>query len=110
MKSLLVSTACALWLLSLVTVPSGNTAQTTDDYSKEDPHKKIFETKCQQCHSLEKIKAAHLTKEKAKETVERMSKKQGANISKDEAEKIYDYLGTYYFIAPAPLAVPSPMR
>ena len=109
MKSLLLSTACTLWLLFLLTVPSGNTAQTKDEGSKDDPHKKLFETKCQQCHSLEKIKEAHLTKEKAKETIDRMSKKQGANISKDEAEKIYDYLGTYYFITPAPLAIPSPM-
>lgn len=51
-----------------------------------------------------------MTKENAKETIERMSKKQGANISNDEVEKIYDYLGTYYFIAPVPLAIPSPMR
>ena len=110
MKKLLVSTVCMLFLLSMVVMPSGTSAQTKEEHSKDDPHKKLFETKCQQCHSLQKIKDAHLTKEKAKETIERMSKKQGANISKDETAKIYDYLGEYYIIAPTPPVVPAPIR
>ena len=110
MKKLLLSTACTLFLFSLVIVPSAAMAQTKEEHSKDDPHKKLFETKCQQCHSLQKIKEAHLTKENTKETIERMIKKQGANISKDEADKIYNYLGEYYLIPPAPPAAPAPLR
>lgn len=110
MKKLLVSTVCTLFLLSLVIIQSGTSAQTKDDHSKNNPHKNLFETKCQQCHSLQKIKDAHLTKENAKGTIERMAKKQGANISKDEAGNIYDYLGEYYLIPPAPPAAPAPIR
>ena len=110
MKKLLVSKVCTLFLFSLVIIQSGTSAQTKEEQSKNDPHKKLFETKCQQCHSLQKIKDAHLTKENAKRTTERMSKKQGANISKDEAAKIYDYLGEYYIIAPTPPVVPAPIR
>ncbi len=106
----LVSTVCTLFLLSLVIIQSGTSAQTKEEQSKNDPHKKLFETKCQQCHSLQKIKDAHLTKEKAKGTIERMSKKQGANISKDEVGKIYNYLGEYYIIAPTPPVAPVLMR
>lgn len=110
MKNVLVSTVCTLFFLSLLILLSGTTAQTKEEHSKDDPHKKLFETKCQQCHSLQKVKEAHLTKEKAKETIERMSEKQGANISKDEANQIYDYLGEYYLVPPAPPAAPAPIR
>ena len=110
MKKLLVSTVCTFFLLSMVVLLSGTSAQTKEEHSKDDPHKKLFETKCQQCHSLQKIKDAHLTKENAKGTIERMAKKQGANISKDEAGNIYDYLGEYYLIPPSPPTAPAPMR
>ncbi|NOQ85577.1 MAG: hypothetical protein GQ554_01695 [Deltaproteobacteria bacterium] len=106
----LVSTVCTLFLLSLVIMLSGTSAQAKEEHPKDDPHKKLLETKCQKCHSLERVKEAHLTKETAKETVEKMRKKEGADRSKGEADKIYDYLGEYYIIAPTPPVAPIPIR
>lgn len=97
---------CSLFLLSLVTVLPETTAQTKKDPLKDEPHKELFETKCKKCHSLERIKEAHLTKEKAKEMVEKMREKEGANISKNEADSIYDYLGEYLVIPPSPPVAP----
>ena len=105
MKRLMATMICSLSLIFLLTLVT-TVAQAEEDASKDDPHKKLFETKCQKCHSLERIKEAHLTKEKAKETVEKMRKKEGANISKEEAESIYGYLGNYFVVPPSPPVVP----
>ena len=110
MKKLLVEMVFSLFLLSLAVVLPEAIAQSKEKPSQDNPHKKLFETKCQKCHSLERIKEAHLTKEKAKETVERMRKKEGASISKEEAVSIFDYLEDYFVIAPPPPVVPSPIR
>ena len=100
----------SIFLLFLTVLPEA-IAQAKGEPSKDDPHKKLLlETKCQKCHSLEKIKEAHLTKEKAKEVVEKMRNKKGANISKDEADQIYDYLGEYFLIPPSPPVAPEPIR
>jgi hypothetical protein len=72
--------------------------------------RELFETKCQQCHSLDRIKQAHLDKERAREIIERMSKKEGANISEDEADVIYAVLSDYYLIPPSPPVVPAPLK
>ena len=110
MKKLLVSTLCTLFLLSMVAMLYSRSAQAKEEHPKDNPRKKLFETKCQKCHSLERVKEAHLTRETAKQTVEKMSKKEGADISKDEAGKIYDYLGEYYLIPPSPPVAPVPIR
>ena len=110
MKKLLSGTVCTLFLLSLAVVLPGVIAQAEEETSKDDPHKKLFETKCQQCHSVERIKEAHLTGEKAKETVEKMRIKEGANISKEDAESIYNYLGNYFVVPPSPPVVPVAPR
>ena len=110
MKKLLSGTVCTLFFLSLVVVLPEVIAQSKEEPYKDDPHKKLFETKCQKCHSLERIKEAHLTGEKAKATVEKMSKKEGANISKEEAESIYGYLGNYFVVPPSPPVVPAVPR
>ena len=89
---------------------SGTLAQATDAVTPKDPHRELFETKCQKCHSLERVKEAHLTSETAKETVERMKNKPGADISQAEAEKLYEYLGSYFVIPPSPPVAPAPMR
>ena len=73
--------------------------------------KELFETKCQRCHSLERIEKAHLNKDTAKQVVERMRKKAGSDISVADAETIYNYLGDYFTIPPSPPAVPpAPIR
>jgi len=107
MKKLLVKMVISLFLFSLMMVLPEAIAQSKEEPSQDDPHKKLFKTKCKQCHSLERIKGAHLTKEKAKETVEKMRKKEGANISKEEADSIYEYLGNYFIVPPSPPIVPA---
>ena len=83
---------------------------------KEEPppnnqsQKELFEAKCQKCHSLERIKEAHLTRDTAKEVVERMRKKAGADISPTDAESIYRYLGDYFIISPPQPNPPVPMQ
>ena len=109
MKELLRGIVCVVFLCSLMIAP-GTLAQTKDKPSQDDPHKKLFETKCQQCHSLERVKEAHLTGAEAKETVAKMSKKEGANISKEEAESIYNYIGNYFVVPPSPPVVPAAPR
>ena len=110
MKRLMLTILFSMFLLFSTVLPEAM-AQAKGEPSKDDPHKKLLlETKCQKCHSLEKIKEAHLTKEKAKEVVEKMRNKKGANISKDEATQIYEYLGEYFLIPPSPPVVPVPIR
>jgi mono/diheme cytochrome c family protein len=109
MKKLMATMICSVSLLFLLGLVITIT-QAKEDASKDDPHKKLFETKCQQCHSVERIKEAHLTGEKAKETVEKMRKKEGANISKEDAESIYNYLGNYFVVPPSPPVVPVAPR
>jgi len=89
---------------------SGTVAQATDAVPPKDPHRDLFETKCQKCHSLERVKEAHLTRETAKETVNRMKNKPGADISEADAEKLYEFLGNYFVIPPSPPVAPAPMK
>ena len=72
--------------------------------------KELFEAKCQKCHSLERIEEAHLTRDTAKQVLERMRKKAGADISPADAESIYQYLGDYFIIPPPEPAPPVPMQ
>lgn len=109
MKKLMATMICSLSLLFLVGLVT-TVAKAKEEVSKDDPHKKLFETKCQKCHSLERVKEAHLTGEKAKETVEKMRKKEGANISKEDAESIYNYLGNYFVVPPSSPVVPAVPR
>jgi len=105
MKKLMATMICSLSLLFLLGLVT-TIAQAKEEASKDDPHKTLFEKKCQKCHSMERIKEAHLTKEKAKETVEKMRKKEEANISKEDAESIYNYLGDYFVLPPSPPIIP----
>ena len=101
---------CLLLLMPLIAVPAKVTAQTNEAPPKEEEKKELFQSKCQQCHSLERVKEAHLSRDQAKIVVERMRKKPGANISKEEAEYIYEYLGDYFIIPPPPPLAPAPIQ
>jgi len=57
-----------------------------------EPDRKVFEDKCSKCHPLDRISSYHETDGKAKEVTEKMSKKDGANISEDEKKKVEKYL------------------
>jgi hypothetical protein len=110
MKKLLVTAVCALFLLSLITLLPDAQAQNTENPPKEGPEKKLFQTKCQKCHSMDRIQKAHLTRDTARDTVEKMRKKEGANISKSEAESIYNHLGEYFVVPPSAPVPPMPIR
>jgi len=65
------------------------------EVKKEDP-KVVFEQKCSQCHTADRIKEAHskkpLTQEDLKNVVQKMASKPGCNISANEAKEIETYL------------------
>lgn len=89
---------------TLVARLPGPMAQPAD--APADPHQKLFETKCQKCHSLERVKEAHLTRDMVKPTVDRMKSKPGADISENDAVTLYEFLGTYFAVPPPKPAVP----
>ena len=102
--------ACFLFIGALLVVPAKGTAQTKDSTPEVEQNKQLFEAKCQQCHSLERVKDAHLSRDKAKVIVERMRQKPGANISEGEAASINEYLGNYFIIPPPPPVAPAPIQ
>jgi hypothetical protein len=107
----LLSTTLLFLFSALVLFPalSGAMAQSTD--AAADPHQKLFETKCQKCHSLERVKEAHLTRDMVKPTVDRMKSKPGAEISENDAATLYEFLGTYFAVpSPKPAVPPVPVK
>jgi len=58
----------------------------------KEPHRAMFQEKCQKCHRLDMVIKAHQTKDEAqmKMTIERMSKKKGSEISKKDIDKIHE--------------------
>ncbi len=81
MKSLSATLVSLFFALALVPFLSAAAAQTTDAAPASDPRQKLFEIKCQKCHSPERVKEAHLTIDMVKPTVDRMRSKPGADIS-----------------------------
>jgi hypothetical protein len=110
MKKLLTLFAFSLFLSVILMGPAIFAAEYKDLSSQDEKNKQLFEAKCQQCHSLERVKKAHLDRDKAKVVVERMRKKPGSNISESEAESIFDYLGNYFLIPPSPPVAPAPIQ
>jgi len=110
MKSLSATLVFLFFALALVPFLSVAAAQTTDAAPSPDPHQKIFETKCQKCHSLERVKEAHLTRDLVKPTVDRMKSKPGADISQTEADLLYEFLSEYFVIPPSPPVTPVPAK
>jgi hypothetical protein len=106
----LITTTMILLVSAFVFIPaiSGPMAQTND--AAPDTQQQIFETKCQKCHSLDRVKEAHLTREMVKPTIDRMKSKPGADISQTEAETLYEYLSTYFVIPPPPPVLPVPAK
>ena len=110
MKKSLVLFACLLFLCALLALPAKGITQTKDSSPEVEKNKQLFENKCQQCHSLDRVKEAHLSRDQAKVVVERMSKKPGANISKGDSESIYEYLGNYFIVSPPAPVAPVPIQ
>lgn len=110
MKKVIALFVFLLFLSASLIGLSNLAAQSKDLPPKDEKNKQLFEAKCQQCHSLERVKEAHLDRDKAKTVVERMRKKPGANISASEAESIFGYLGDYFIIPPSPPVAPAPIQ
>ena len=110
MKKIPVLIVCLIWGVTMLLGLPDAQAQKKEEPPNTPSQKKLFETKCQKCHSLDRIKDAHLTTDKAKTVVERMRKKAGADISPTDAESIYRYLGDYFIIPPPQPAPPVPIQ
>ena len=90
MKKIPALIVCLFFGLTiLVGLQHAHAQQKEDPTPNNQSQKELFEAKCQKCHSLERIKEAHLTRDTAKQVVERMRKKAGADISPADAESIY---------------------
>ena len=100
----------SIFLSVMLTGPVNLSAQSKDTSPNDEKNKQLFEAKCQQCHSLERVQKAHLDRDKAKVVVDRMRQKPGANISESEAESIFEYLGSYFIIPPSPPVAPAPIQ
>jgi Photosystem P840 reaction-centre cytochrome c-551 len=110
MKKIPALIVCLIWGVTMLLGLPDAQAQKKEESPNTPSQKKLFETKCQKCHSLDRIKDAHLTTDKAKTVVERMRKKAGADISPTDAESIYRYLGDYFIIPPPQPAPPVPIQ
>lgn len=110
MKKLVARFALWLFLSVVLITPATLAAQSKGLSPKDKKNKQLFEFKCQQCHSLERVKEAHLSRDQAKSVVERMRKKPGSNISEGEAASIFEYLGDYFIIPPSPPVAPAPIQ
>jgi len=53
----------------------------------------LFETKCSSCHATDQAEQIHLSKRGFLDIIKRMVKKEGSDISEEEAKKIADFLG-----------------
>ena len=110
MKKIPALIVCLIWGVTMLLGLPDAQAQKKEEPPNTPSQKELFETKCQKCHSLDRIKDAHLTTDKAKTVVERMRKKAGADISPTDAESIYRYLGDYFIIPPPQPAPPVPIQ
>ena len=110
MKKIPALLACLFfWATMFAGLPDAH-AQKKEEAPEKPAPKELFEAKCQKCHSLERIEKAHLTRDTAKQVVERMRKKPGADISPADAETIYQYLGDYFVIPPSPPVAPVSIK
>ena len=110
MKKIPALIVCLFFGVALLVGLQDARAQKEEASPDNQSPKELFETKCQKCHSLERIKEAHLTSDTAKQVVERMRKKAGADISTADAESIYRYLGDYFIIPPPQPAPQVPIQ
>jgi cytochrome c1 len=99
-----------LFVAIVLSGPANSAAQSKGLSPKDEKNKQLFEAKCQQCHSLERVREAHLSRDQAQSVVKRMRAKPGSNISESEAASIFEYLGDYFIIPPSPPVAPAPIQ
>ncbi|MBN2332213.1 MAG: photosystem P840 reaction-center cytochrome c-551 [Deltaproteobacteria bacterium] len=88
MKKLLFIMALGTATLFLLAYPK------TGVLAADNQHQQLFESKCSKCHALDRVKNAHQTKAQLSETIKRMAKKQGADISAEDLEALDEYILT----------------
>jgi len=64
------------------------------------PNRHMFESRCTKCHPMDTVILSHETGKMTLDTIRRMRRKKGADISVEDAEAIREYLIRYYFAAP----------
>jgi len=64
------------------------------------PSRHLFESRCTKCHPLDTVLSAHGKGRMSVETIRKMKRKKGADISAEDAEAIREYLTRYYFTTP----------
>ena len=63
-----------------------------------DPNRAVFEQKCTQCHTMERISQIHAKGVRAQEMqkiIDSMCSKKDANISPEEKQTVIDHIGKY---------------
>jgi cytochrome c2 len=101
-------TATMLFLFSVLVLAALSVPASRAADNATDPEQQLFEAKCQKCHSLDKVKEAHLTLDRVRPTVDRMKSKPGSDITQKDADSLYEFLSTYFVIPPPPPGVPAP--
>lgn len=61
----------------------------------KDPAKELFEGVCSGCHTLERVKAQHRTKQEWRESTAAMID-QGAVLTPEETDMLLNYLAEYF--------------
>ena len=82
-----------LYMIAVMVV-AGFSNVYAEDLEKKMAVSKLIEMKCSQCHTADQAKNKHASKKGFLDIINRMQKKKGANISKEEAKQIADFLGT----------------
>ncbi len=71
------------------------------------PTRTTLEKKCTQCHGLDKIIDAHKKGSLTKNTIKKMQKKKGADISDKDADTIYHLFEKDFSVTPTPPVHPG---
>lgn len=87
MKRLRYFFYCVLAVFILLTYPLSDRLQAEEIKDA----KKLFETKCSHCHTLDYAKSKRYSRKEWTKTVTRM-REHGSDLKDGEAEKIIDYL------------------
>lgn len=64
------------------------------------PSRHVFEARCTKCHGMDTVLSAHRKGRMTVETVEKMRRKKGADISPEDEAAIREYVNRYYFAGP----------
>jgi len=64
------------------------------------PSRHVFEARCTKCHTMDTVLSAHRKGRMTLETIQKMRRKKGADISPEDEETIREFVIRYYFTEP----------